>query len=88
MKPNQMKLRVKTASKSGPTDEPNIPSKQTEFKITMTNIFRKIEDSVDHLNSDIYKGNQMEVPEVIPQKHEKSADTNKRLDTAPLYQNV
>ena len=51
----------------------------------MTNIFRKIEDSVDNLNSEIYKGNQVEVPEAKPQTHEKSEDINKRLDTAPLY---
>ena len=47
-------------------------SKQTDFKITMTDIFRKIEDSVDHLNSEIYKGNQVEVPEAKPQKQMKS----------------
>lgn len=32
MKPNQMKLRVKTASKSGPTDEPNIRASGQSLK--------------------------------------------------------
>lgn len=51
----------------------------------MTNIFRKIEDSMDHLNSEIYKGNQMEVPEVIPQKQMKSQQILTRGWTQLLF---
>lgn len=51
----------------------------------MTNIFRKIEDSMDHLNSEIYKGNQMEVPEVIPQKQMKSQQILTRVWTQLLF---
>lgn len=45
MKQNQIKLRVKTANKNGPTDEPNIQASR-QFNITMTNIFRKIKDGI------------------------------------------
>ena len=51
----------------------------------MTNIFRKIEDSMDHLNSEIYKGNQMEVPEVIPQKQMQSQQILTRGWTQLLF---
>lgn len=38
-----------------------------EFKITITNIFKKIEHNMDNFNSEICKRYQIEVPEVKPQ---------------------